>query len=83
MHTLFSNHHELRRYSYERLPHKYHGSGCTLAASLAALMTMTPDIESAIQQALDYTHKTLVHGTRIGMGQYHPDRFFWTKQENR
>ncbi len=83
VHTLFSNHHELRRYSYERLPHKYHGSGCTLAASLAALMTMAPDIEAAVQQALDYTHKTLVHGTRIGMGQYHPDRFFWTKQKSR
>ena len=82
VHTLFSNHHELKRYSYERLPHKYHGSGCTLAASLAALMTMESDIEDAVHQALDYTHKTLVHGTRIGMGQYHPDRFFWTKQKN-
>ena len=81
VHTLFSNHHELKRYSYERLPHKYHGSGCTLAASLAALMAMEPDIEEAVHRALDYTHKTLVHGTRIGMGQFHPDRFYWTKQK--
>jgi hypothetical protein len=36
-----------------------------------------------VHGALDYTHKTLVHGKRIGMGQYHPDRFFWAKQENK
>ena len=80
VHTLFSNHHEVKRYSYERLPNKYHGSGCTLAASLAAIMTIEPDVEIAVHRALDYTHKTLVHGKRIGMGQYHPDRFYWTKQ---
>ena len=83
IHTLFSNHRELQRYTYERLPHKYHGSGCTLAASLAAIMTMEPEIEIAVHRALDYTHQTLVHGTRIGMGQYHPDRFFWTKQKRK
>jgi len=83
VHTLYSNHRELKRYSYERLPHKYHGSGCTLAASLAAMITIESEIENAVHQALDYTHKTLVHGKRIGMGQYHPDRFFWARQENK
>ena len=83
VHTLFCNHHECKRFHYERLPHKYHGSGCTLAASLAALMTIETEVEEAVHQALDYTHKSLVHGSRIGMGQYHPDRFFWTKQKNK
>jgi len=83
VHTLYSNHRELKRYSYERLPHKYHGSGCTLAASLAAMISIESEIENAVHQALDYTHKTLVHGKRIGMGQYHPDRFFWARQENK
>ena len=83
VHTLFCNHHECKRYHYERLPHKYHGSGCTLAASLAAIMTTEQEIEPAVQRALDYTHKTLIHGKRIGMGQYHPDRFFWTKQKSK
>lgn len=83
VHTLFCNHHELKRFNYDRLPHKYHGSGCTLAASLAALMTIDPDIVNDVQKALDYTYKSLQHGTRIGMGQYHPDRFFWTKQKNK
>jgi hydroxymethylpyrimidine/phosphomethylpyrimidine kinase len=82
VHTLFCNHHECKRYHYERLPHKYHGSGCTLAASLAAIMTTEAEIDVAVQRALDYTHQTLVHGKRIGMGQYHPDRFFWTKHKS-
>jgi len=80
VHILYGNHRELKRYSYDRLPNKYHGSGCTLAASLAAMLAIEPEIENAVHQALDYTHKTLVHGTRIGMGQYHPNRFFWTRQ---
>jgi len=83
VHTLFCNHHECNRYNYERLPHKYHGSGCTLAASLAAMIAMEMEIEAAAHKALDYTHQCLVHGKRIGMGQYHPDRFFWTKQKDK
>ena len=77
VHTLYSNHRELEQFHYERLPHKYHGSGCTLAASVAALLAIGHETISAVHNALDYTHKTLVNGRRIGMGQYHPDRFFW------
>jgi hydroxymethylpyrimidine/phosphomethylpyrimidine kinase len=76
-HALYSGHRELKRYHYERLPYKYHGSGCTLASSLAALMAMGYETENAVHQALDYSYKTLVHANRIGMGQYHPDRFYW------
>ena len=77
VHTLYGNHRELEQWHYERLPHKYHGSGCTLAASVAALIAMDLETASAVHHALDYTHKTLVNARRIGMGQYHPDRFFW------
>lgn len=77
VHTLFSNHRALEQFHYERLPHKYHGSGCTLAASVAALLAVGHETLSAVHNALDYTHKSLVHARLIGMGQYHPDRFFW------
>lgn len=77
VHTLYSNHRELEQFHYERLPNKYHGSGCTLAASIAALIAAGQTPVGAVHHALDYTHKTLVNGRRIGMGQFHPDRYFW------
>ena len=80
VHTLFSNNREIASFHNERLPHKYHGSGCTLAASIAAQIALGQDVLGAVRQALEYTHKTLVHGNRIGMGQYHPNRFFWDKK---
>lgn len=83
VHTLYSNHRELKQFHYERLPHKYHGSGCTLAASVAALLAIGHETISAVHTALDYTHKTLINGRRIGMGQYHPDRFFWLHESNK
>lgn len=76
-HALYSGHRELKRFHYERLPHKYHGSGCTLAASLAAMIALGYETENAVHQALDYTYQTLKHANRIGMGQHHPDRFYW------
>lgn len=83
VHTLYSNHRELKQFHYERLPHKYHGSGCTLAASVAALLAIGHEPISAVHHALDYTHKTLINGRRIGMGQYHPDRFFWLNNSDK
>ena len=77
VHTLFGNHREIETFHNERLPHKYHGSGCTLASSLAAQIALGNDVIGAARKALEYTHKTLVHAHRIGMGQYHPNRFFW------
>ncbi len=79
VHTLFSNHREIETFHNERLPHKYHGSGCTLAASIAAQLGLGQDPLGAVRKALEYTHKTLVNAHRLGMGQYHPNRFFWDK----
>lgn len=80
VHTLFSNNRELETFHNERLPYKYHGSGCTLASSIAAHIAMGQDVLGAVRKGLEYTHKTLVHANRIGMGQYHPNRFFWDKK---
>jgi len=80
VHTLFSNNRELEVFHNDRLPHKYHGSGCTLAASIAAQIALGQDVLGAVRMGLEYTHKTLVHANRIGMGQYHPNRFFWDEK---
>ncbi|MBL4712072.1 MAG: hydroxymethylpyrimidine/phosphomethylpyrimidine kinase [Gammaproteobacteria bacterium] len=79
VHTLFSNNRELEKFRNERLPHKYHGSGCTLASSIAAQIALGQDVLGAVRKGLEYTHKTLVNAHRIGMGQHHPNRFFWDK----
>ncbi|MCK4676478.1 MAG: hydroxymethylpyrimidine/phosphomethylpyrimidine kinase, partial [Gammaproteobacteria bacterium] len=77
VHTLFSNNRELETFHNERLPHKYHGSGCTLASSIAAQIALGQEVQGAVRTGLEYTYKTLLHANRIGMGQYHPNRFFW------
>ncbi len=80
VHTLFSNNRELETFHNERLPHKYHGSGCTLASSIAAQIALGQDVLGAVRSGLEYTHKALANAHRIGMGQYHPNRFFWDKK---
>jgi hydroxymethylpyrimidine/phosphomethylpyrimidine kinase len=79
VHTLFSNNRELETFHNERLPYKYHGSGCTLASSIAAQIALGQNVLGAVRKGLDYTHKTLVNANQIGMGQLHPNRFFWNK----
>jgi hydroxymethylpyrimidine/phosphomethylpyrimidine kinase len=80
VHSLFSNNRQLETFHCERLPHKYHGSGCTLASSIAAQIALGQDVLGAVRKGLEYTHKTLVYANRIGMGQYHPNRFFWDRK---
>jgi hydroxymethylpyrimidine/phosphomethylpyrimidine kinase len=77
VHSLFADHRELKTFHYKRLPGKYHGCGCTLAASLSALVAQDMPTINAVHQALDYTYKTLQHARQLGMGQQHPNRLFW------
>lgn len=64
-------------YAWTRLPGSYHGSGCTLASSLSALLARGWTPEAAAKEAQDYTWKTLHHALRIGSGQLIPNRLFW------
>ncbi len=68
-------------FSWERLPHRYHGSGCTLSACIAALLAHGLEPFSAINEAQEYTWESLKHGWRPGMGQYLPNRLFWAREE--
>ena len=77
VHSLYADHRELKKFHYERLPGKYHGCGCTLAASLSALVAQDMQTINAVHQALDYTYKTLQRARQLGMGQQHPNRLFW------
>lgn len=75
--TLYGNNRQLETFHWERLPNSYHGSGCTLASSIAGLLAQGNEPLSAIREAQEYTWDSLKHGYRIGMGQHFPNRFFW------
>lgn len=80
--TLYSNRHPLERFTWERLPESYHGSGCTLAAAIAGLLAQGMDPFTAIHEAQEYTWESLRAGYRLGMGQYLPNRLFWARDES-
>jgi hydroxymethylpyrimidine/phosphomethylpyrimidine kinase len=62
------------RYEFDRIAGKFHGSGCTLSAALAAFLARGLELESAVRLAQEYTHETLRHGHAFGHAQLHPDR---------
>lgn len=78
---LFGNRRLLETFSWERLPHSYHGSGCTLAAAIAGLLAQGLEPFTAIHEAQEYTWEALRNGYRIGMGQLLPNRLFWARGE--
>lgn len=78
---LFGNRRLLETFTWERLPHSYHGSGCTLAAAIAGLLAQGLEPFTAIHEAQEYTWEALRNGYRVGMGQLLPNRLFWARGE--
>lgn len=78
---LYGNHRLLEAWSFDRLDGSYHGSGCTLASACAATLAHGLDTLDALAEAQQFTWHALRHGFRIGMGQYLPDRLYWTRAE--
>ncbi len=64
-------------YHWAKLPATYHGSGCTLAASIAALLAHGIEPLQAINDAQEYTWNSLQTAYKTGAGQSNPNRFFW------
>ena len=59
---------------WPRLPHSYHGSGCTLASAIAARLALGEELHRAVEKAQQFTWQSLKQGYRIGRGQHHPNR---------
>ncbi len=79
--VLYGNNRRLELFVWKRLEGSYHGSGCTLASTLSALLAHGVDAVSATRKAQKYTWQTLKNAYRLGMGQYLPNRFFWINGE--
>lgn len=71
---LFSRGGNQREFTWPRLPGHYHGSGCTLASAIAALIAQGHAVPEAVAHAQAYTWKTLQQGWRLGKGQMIPNR---------
>jgi hydroxymethylpyrimidine/phosphomethylpyrimidine kinase len=80
--TLYGSQGIVRSDSWERLPGSFHGSGCTLAAAIAATLANGLEIPEAVREAQEYTWQSLNASFRPGMGQQIPDRFFWARESN-
>ncbi len=67
----------IETYTWDRLPYNYHGSGCTLASSIAALIAHGLEVETCLLEAQEYTWNSLNSGYQPGKGQHIPNRLFW------
>lgn len=65
---------EQQAWRLPRLPHDYHGSGCTLASAIAARLALGEGMQEALEYAQDYCHLTLAHAFSIAPGQRIPRR---------
>jgi hydroxymethylpyrimidine/phosphomethylpyrimidine kinase len=70
------DHNGVESHSWERLPHSYHGSGCTLASAIAGGLARGWNVSSAVHEAQAFTWRALKAGYCPGRGQYLPDRWF-------
>ena len=80
--TLYAKHGVVRTDTWTRLSGSYHGSGCTLASAIAAMLANGLDLPDAVREAQEYTWHTLQKAYRPGMGQYLPDRLFWAREDS-
>ena len=79
--TLYGGRGVIRSDEWPRLSGIYHGSGCTLASAIAALLANGLSMAEAVKEAQEFTWQALQYGFRPGMGQQIPDRLFWARDE--
>jgi hydroxymethylpyrimidine/phosphomethylpyrimidine kinase len=80
--NLYSESRLLESYTWDRLPGEFHGSGCTLAAAIAGLLSQGLPPVTAILEAQEFTWETLNNSYHAGMGQSIPNRLFWAQGDD-
>ncbi|MCP5305581.1 MAG: hydroxymethylpyrimidine/phosphomethylpyrimidine kinase [Chromatiaceae bacterium] len=61
-------------FRWPRLPHSYHGSGCTLASACAVRLALGDGLVAAVEAAQGFTWRALEQAQRPGRGQALPWR---------
>ena len=79
--TLYGKSGIVRTDNWPRLPGSFHGSGCTLASAIAAMLANGLPLTDAVREAQEFTWQALRKAYRPGMGQFLPDRLFWAREE--
>jgi hydroxymethylpyrimidine/phosphomethylpyrimidine kinase len=64
----------VREWRWPRLPGEFHGSGCTLASSIAARLALGDTIEQALDNGQRDCHRALANAYTIAPGQAIPRR---------
>lgn len=72
--TLYNHSPDPMRWDIERIGGEYHGTGCTLAAAIAAGRASGLSPRAAISQAQNYVNHAILHALEVGKGQPVPDR---------
>lgn len=68
-------------WQWPRLPHSYHGSGCTLASHLAGLLARGMAVPDAAAHAQRYTWTALQRAFQTGRCQWTPNRWYKTQDD--
>ncbi|MDW8479239.1 MAG: bifunctional hydroxymethylpyrimidine kinase/phosphomethylpyrimidine kinase [Xanthomonadales bacterium] len=59
----------IERFEHPRLPAEGHGTGCALAAAIAARLARGEELAEAVRGAIDYVHGALARGAPPGLGR--------------
>ncbi len=78
--TLYCSSGVLRQDHWQRIAGSFTGAGCTISATLAALLANGLDAPEAVLEAQEFTIAALLSARRLGMGKLVPDRYFWTRE---
>lgn len=78
--TLYHAGSHCRSFTWPRLPHHYHGSGCTLSSAIAGRLALGGSAENAIAGAQDFTWHSLQAGFQPGNAQHIPERHAGRRQ---
>jgi hydroxymethylpyrimidine/phosphomethylpyrimidine kinase len=64
----------LQQHHWPRIDGRYHGSGCSLASAIAALLARGHAVDAAVREAEALAHQWLLHPRQVGRGRLVPGR---------